>query len=208
MLKSIDERFEDLSRAILEEAQADAEMLRSVAKLKVNVDIEAGQKKAEKIRTEILENAKLEAEQLKEERLAEVSVKAKIDWLEKREKLLEAVFLEVRSRFNNLIESNEYTQALRSLIWDAISQLQSDQVWLHFDSASRRIIDDKTLSELSENLDVEIHIDDDLVDGIGVIAQDAQGHRLFDNTLETRLRRKMENLRSEVYKVLMGEENE
>ncbi len=208
MLKSIDERIEDLSRAIIEEAHADAEMLKSVAKLKVNVVLEAGQKQAEKIRTEILENAKLEAERLKEERLAEVAIKAKIEWLEKREELLETVFQAVRLRCKSLLESDEYPQALQGLIMDAVGQLQSNQVWLHLDSASRSLLDEKSLDVISQSLGVEMHVGDDLTDGIGVIAKDAIGHRIFDNTLETRLNRQMESLRSDVYKILMGEENE
>ena len=208
MLKSIDERIEDLSRAIIEEAHADAEMLKSVAKLKVNVVLEAGQKQAEKIRTEILENAKLEAERLKEERLAEVAIKAKIEWLEKREELLETVFRTVRLRCKSLLESDEYPQALQGLIMDAVGQLQSNQVWLHLDSASRSLLDEKSLDVISESLGVEMHVGDDLTDSIGVIAKDALGHRIFDNTLETRLNRQMESLRSDVYKILMGEENE
>ena len=208
MLKSIDERIEDLSRAIIEEAHADAEMLRSVAKLKENVVLEAGQKQAEKIRAEILENAKLEAERLHEERLAEVAIKAKIDWLEKREELLNTVFQTVKLRCKNLLESDAYPQALQGLIIDATRQLQTKQVWLHLDSSSRKLLDEKALAENGKNLNVEIHLGDDLKDGIGVIAQDEQGHRFFDNTLETRLNRQMESLRSEVYKILMGEENE
>jgi len=208
MLKSIDERIEDLSRAIIEEAHADADMLRSVAKLKENVVLEAGQKQAEKIRAEILENAKLEAERLHEERLAEVAIKAKIDWLEKREELLNTVFQTVKLRCKNLLESDAYPQALQGLIIDATRQLQTKQVWLHLDSSSRKLLDEKALAEIGKNLNVEIHLGDDLKDGIGVIAQDEQGHRFFDNTLETRLNRQMESLRSEVYKILMGEENE
>jgi vacuolar-type H+-ATPase subunit E/Vma4 len=44
-----------------------------------------------------------------------------------------------------------------------------------------------------------------LTEGTGVIVETAEGHRQYDNTLEARLSRLQEELRSPVYRLLLGE---
>lgn len=206
MLKSIDERIENFSQAILGEANAEAEKMRTEAKAKETEILKEGQLRAERIRTELLEKAKTVGERLSEEQLAEVKIKAKIEWMERREKLLESVFQTARAGIKGLIDTPEYPQALLGLITDAIRQVQSKKVVLHLDHASLGFINKDILNNLRSNLGVEIELGDEIQSGIGVIVSDIDGHRIFDNTLESRLNRKMENLRSEVYKILMEEE--
>lgn len=206
MLKPIDERIEDFTHAIHGEAEAEAEMLKTEAKAKETEILKQGQLRVERIRAEILEKARMEGERLSEERLAEVNIKAKIEWLEKREKILELVFQTAKSEIINLVNTQEYLKALIGLVTDGIYQVQSQQVVLHVDRASKGLINKDILNDLRSNLGVEIELGDDLQNGIGVVVSDISGHRMFDNTLEARLNRNMENLRSDVYKILMEEE--
>lgn len=58
---------------------------------------------------------------------------------------------------------------------------------------------------MSKELNITIRLGEPLKRGLGVMVETQDGHRQFDNTLETRLRRMKETLRSPVYHILMGE---
>ena len=47
-----------------------------------------------------------------------------------------------------------------------------------------------------------------LKQGMGVVVQTPDGHRRYDNTLETRMTRLQDAMRNPVYRLLMGESNE
>jgi vacuolar-type H+-ATPase subunit E/Vma4 len=206
ILKSLEDRIEDLMRAIRDDSRAEIAQLEVEARAKEAEILKAGHQQAEDIRTAILDHARKEAATLREEKMAEVQLNAKMRWLKQREKLLSAVFDGARSRFTDLLNSPEYTLALPGLTKDAIEHLQCDFVILHFDAFSRQLITDKELAEITAETNTTISVSDDLSTGFGVVAQCRDGHRLFDNTLEIRLNRQMESLRAPVFSILMGEE--
>ena len=205
MLKSIDERIADLTRTILDAAQADAEKLQSEARHKESEILKRGELQAKQIYAEILEEARREAELRKEEKLAEITVKARVEAYERREQLLEIAFSQVQDRLQHIPNEPDYAGALIGLVREAIEQLQSKNVVLHFDAQSRKIMQADHLKTLASELGIHIEIGENLGEETGVVAVDEKGHRSFENTLERRLERQMERLRSEVFEILIGE---
>lgn len=205
MLKSLDERITELTRSILDEAKSDVEKIQAEAKQKESEILKRGKVQAEQLHNEILEKARRDAELLKEERLAEITVKARVEAYERREQMLESVFAQVHKRLPQVPDEPGYAEALMGLIREAVQKMQSEYVILRFDAASRNLIQEEKLNTLSAELSVRIGIGEDLSNGIGVVAQDEKGHRVFENTLEMRLERQMEVMRSKVFNILIGE---
>lgn len=205
MLKSLDERITELTRSILDEAKSDVEKIQAEAKQKESEILKRGKLQAEQLHTEILEKARRDAELRKEERLAEITVKARVEAYERREQLLEATFEAVRKRLPRVPDEPGYLDALMDLMREAIQQLQSEKAILRFDAASRKLIGEEAINELGAEFGVALSIGEDLSEGIGVVAQDEKGHRIFENTLEMRLERQIERLRTTVFSILIGE---
>ena len=61
------------------------------------------------------------------------------------------------------------------------------------------------MEKISKELKAELSIGSPLDQGIGVIVDASNGHLHYDNTLETRLTRLQNGLRSTVYRLLIGE---
>jgi len=205
MLKSMDERIADLTRTILDAAQADAEKINAEARHRESEILKRGELQAKQLYAEILDKARREAELRKEEKLAEITVKARVEAYERREQLLENVFSQVQDRVANIPDESNYAEALMGLVREAIRYLQSKNVVLKFDAKSRELISEEELRKLSSELGTRIEIGENLIEGTGVVAMDEKGHRSFENTLERRLERQLERLRSKVFEILIGE---
>lgn len=205
MLKSMDERIADLTRTILDAAQADAEKINTEARHQESEILKRGELQAKQLYAEILDKARREAELRKEEKLAEITVKARVEAYERREQLLETVFSQVQDRVANIPDESNYAEALMGLVREAIRYLQSKNVVLKFDAKSRELISEEDLRKLSSELGTRIEIGENLIEGTGVVAMDEKGHRSFENTLERRLERQLERLRSKVFEILIGE---
>jgi len=205
MLKSMDERIADLTRTILDAAQADAEKINTEARHQESEILKRGELQAKQLYAEILDKARREAELRKEEKLAEITVKARVEAYERREQLLENVFSQVQDRVANIPDESNYAEALMGLVREAIRYLQSKNVVLKFDAKSRELISEEDLRKLSSELGTRIEIGENLIEGTGVVAMDEKGHRSFENTLERRLERQLERLRSKVFEILIGE---
>jgi len=205
MLKSMDERIADLTRTILDAAQAPTLKRSMEARHRESEILKRGELQAKQLYAEILDKARREAELRKEEKLAEITVKARVEAYERREQLLETVFSQVQNRVANIPDESNYAEALMGLVREAIRYLQSKNVVLKFDAKSRELISEEELRKLSSELGTRIEIGENLIEGTGVVAMDEKGHRSFENTLERRLERQLERLRSKVFEILIGE---
>jgi V/A-type H+-transporting ATPase subunit E len=205
MARPVEEELENLSRAILKEAQVDSEQIKEEARAKADAIRQRAQEQAEKERAEILQKAKQEAERLKGQVVASAQLKARTSQLEHREKLLDRVFESARGKLVALQKRSDYNKIAAQLLREAVTQLNASSATVRADAATQRFLKSGALDELSKDMKAEISFGDVLEEGTGLVVDASDGHQHFDNTLETRLSRLQSSLRSSVYHVLMGE---
>ncbi len=202
---SIDENVKVLSRAVLSDVQGDAEQVLAEAKTKAEGIRQRAQEQAEAERARILEQASMEAERVRGQVVATNQLKARTMLLEQREKLLEEVFETTENRLPSVLRGSDYGKTAQRLFREALLQLGSETAMVRADEETLKTLSTNEIESISKELQVQIELGDPLEKGLGVIAEKPDGHRHYDNTLETRLLRMKDTLRATVYRILMGE---
>lgn len=201
----IDANVQALSRAVLSEAQAEAEQILSDARAKAEAIRQRAQEQAQAERQEILDRARREAEHVRSQCLASAQLQARKLQLERREKLLDQVFEAARQRMSTIQQWTDYDQIARQWVREAVSHLGGNTAHIWADEHTRAILADGMLNELVEELNTQLQLMEPLERGLGVVAKTTDGHLEYDNTLGARLERLQDQLRSPVYRMLMGE---
>jgi vacuolar-type H+-ATPase subunit E/Vma4 len=204
-MRTIEENIESLSRAMLSEAKAEAEQAQADAKAKADAIQLHAQEQAAVVRAEILERARADADRLGGQVKATSQMKARTIELAHREKLLNEVFSTSRKQLATVQQWADYDQIAQRLLREALNQLKARKLQVRADAATLKFFTDEVVAQISKDLDVQISFGKPLEHGIGVIAATADGHLTYDNTLETRLNRLQNTLRSPVYRLLIGE---
>lgn len=204
-MKSTDENIKGLSEAVLKDAHSDAEQILADAKAKAEEIRKQAAEQAAAERAKILEKASVEAERLRSQAVATTQLKARTTELAEREKLLNEVFEKAGQKISQADKNADYEKTANLLLREALTQLGTDSAVVHIDKATQKLIQSSTLEKLSKELNVKIKLGEPLQEGLGVVVETEDGHRQYDNTLETRLKRMRDALRSPVYHILMGE---
>lgn len=205
-MKSVEENIEALSRAMLSEAKAEAELIKTDAQAKADAIRQKAQAQAAGERSEILDRARQEAERLRGQVVATTQMKARTLELDHREKLLQSVFTSALQELHSVEQWNNYQEIALSLVREALLQLNSNKMKIRVDKYTKKFLTDPVLEEISKELKVHVSFGNPLdLQGTGVIVETDDGHLQFDNTLETRLTRLQNTLRSPVYRILIGE---
>jgi V/A-type H+-transporting ATPase subunit E len=204
-MRSVEESIQALSRTVQSEARAEAEQILADAKAKAEAIQQRAQGQAAAERTEILERASREAEHIRSQAIATTQLKARTLQLERREKLLDSAFEAVRQQLPAVQQRADYDQIARHLLREALIHLGADTAQIRADEQTLTLLTDQMLAGVSKELGVQAQLGTPLKQGTGVIVETVDGHRQYDNTLETRLSRLQNVLRSPVYHLLMGE---
>jgi V/A-type H+-transporting ATPase subunit E len=204
-MMSLEENIQALTRAVLSEARADAQQVLADAEAKADAIKRQAQVQADAEGKEILERARREAEHVRSQSLAAAHLQARRLRLERREKLLDAVFEAVRERVPTVQQWTDYDQIVRGWVHEAVTSLGVETARVRADENARAILADGLLAEVSHQLNVQLDLGQPLEHGTGVVAETLDGHRTYDNTMAARLDRWQDTLRAPVYRLLMGE---
>ena len=199
--------IEMLERAILTEAQDEAEQIKAEAREKAEAIRKRAQERAEAERKAILDRARGDAERLRGQSVATAQLKARSQQLSHREQVLDRVFQKVRERLAEVQKRPDYEEIASQLLREALVQLRVNKAEVRADKTTEHALKNGILHELSRELDGEFTSAGELEEGIGVIVEAADGKLHYDNTLETRLHRLEGTLRAAVYKMLIGEQS-
>lgn len=194
-----------LAHAIQEEANGEANRILAKAQTEADSIRRQAQAQAETQEEAILEQAQREAEALRDHATAAAQLEAQKLKLERREQLLERVFADARRQLASAAQWPDYGSIARHLLREAIERLGTDMVVVRVDETTRRALGDKALTDLEREFDIHLRFGEPLTQSHGIAVETSDGHRLYDNTLETRLARMQAGLRTSVYHTLMGE---
>ena len=197
--------IEMLSRAILTEVRDEAEQIKAEAKEKADAIRKRALGQAEQERKVILDRAREDAERLRVQAVATAQLKARSLQLTNREQLLDRVFKTVREKLSDIQKRPDYDQIAALLLREALVQLRVNKAQIKADKTTQAILEKKALSEISKELNGQFTSAGTLEEGTGIVVDAADGRLHYDNTLETRLNRLEGTLRSDVYKMLIGE---
>ena len=204
-MKTETQDIEMLERAILTEARDEAEQIKAEAKEKAEAIRKRAQERAEEERKAILDRAWEDAERLRGQAAATAQLKARSLELAHREKLLDRVFKAVKEKLPEVQKRPDFDQIASMLLREALTQLRVKKADSRADETTQKSLNKGALDEISKELDGEFNLTGTLEEGIGVVVDAADGKLHYDNTLETRLNRLQNALRSSVYQVLIGE---
>jgi vacuolar-type H+-ATPase subunit E/Vma4 len=204
-MKSIDDNIETLSRAILNEAHSDAEHVVQEAKAQAEAIRRRGLADAEAERKRILDKAGQEVERVRSQAVANARLKARSIQFQRREKMLDKVFTAARGKIASVQSWSNYEEIAVRLLKEALQQLNSPQARVHLDARTAQVLTKKLVADIAGEMKVELEMGKPLEKGSGVVVESTDGRLQFDNTLENRLNRLQNNLRSPVYHLLSGE---
>lgn len=194
-----------LEQAIMQDARQEADRMLNEARERAENTRAEARAEANDERDTILERARREAQVLREQAVASAHIEAQKLRLRRREQLLQRPFDQARRRLRSLTERSDYGEIARDLVRDAVGHLDTDNALVRTDAETRKVLTDHVLADLSSELGVYLRASDPLDHGTGVVVETPDGHRRYDNTLETRLARMRDALRTSVYRILTGE---
>ena len=204
-MKNSPEDIEMLARAILTEARDESEQIKAEAAEKAEAVRKRAQEQAESERRTILDRANEDADRLRGQSAATAQLKVRSMKLEDREKLLDGVFEEVKKQLDAVKNRPDYDAIAALLLREALTQLRVKKAEVKADESTQKALKNGALDAISKELNGEFSLVGTLDEGTGIVVDAAGGKIHYDNTLETRLSRLQNTLRSSVYKVLMGE---
>jgi vacuolar-type H+-ATPase subunit E/Vma4 len=204
-MKPTDDNIKGLSSAVLSDVRGNAEQALTDAKGKAELIRRQAADQASAERAQILAKASVEAERIRSQAIATTQLKARTQELESREALLNNVFEAAAEKVAAVQKSSDYDKTAQRLFREAVVQIGASVVKVHTDQVTGKFITASVIETLSKELNIKIQIDEPLAKGTGVVVETEDGHRQYDNTLETRLKRMRDTLRAPVYHILMGE---
>ena len=204
-MKTTEEDIKALSRAVISDARGDAEQNLSEARAKADAIRKQAEQDAAAERDRILQKATQEAERLRSQSVASAQLKARTLELEQREKLLEQVFGTARQQLASVQKSTDYEKTAQRLLNEALVRLGAAKVVVRADATTQKLFSAAVLEKISKELNIQMKLGEPLKQGTGVVVETEDGRRQYDNTLETRLARLQDTLRSPVFHLLMGE---
>lgn len=200
-----EENVDVLRQAIMSQARAEAEEMVDEAQAQAEDLVHEAERKVESDQAGILERAHQEAETIRAEAVGEMEIAAHQLQLKKREQLIDRVFQDARDQLPSIMEQPDYSAVVHRLAREGLEHLGADEAVIRFDAHTREKVGDgleELLRTLEDDLGVELSLGEPLR-RIGVVVTTADGHRRYDNSLESRLRRMEPNLRAPVYHILV-----
>ncbi|MCX8111291.1 MAG: V-type ATP synthase subunit E family protein [Syntrophorhabdaceae bacterium] len=191
---------ERLREEILADARKKADEIVSDARQEAEDILSNAEAESKRIRQEIIDQAKAEADRKSELILASVRVETGRLRAERIESLLESIYEEATKKILDS-EDIDLSEVLVTLASDAISKMWGDFFILRFSDSRHSISGDmliqKILERVGKPLTISVSEERDIASP-GIIIEDNEGRQIWDNRLLERLKRLWPELRRKI----------
>ncbi len=194
-----------LTEAVLSEARTESEKILAEARQSAEKVRREAQVEADQEYQVIIERANQNADRIRRQSIASAQLNARTTTLAQREKLLSKVFDAASQQLASIQQWSDYNQIAARLLREALKNLNAKDVVIHADETAQKFFTPQVLQKLSEELKMELRLGEPLQKSTGVLIETSDQRLRYDNTLETRLSRMQNSLRTSVYHLLMGE---
>lgn len=142
--------FEALADAVHTATRQKVEQKVEAAKQQAVEIEEQARAEAEQIKQQILAKARRQADQQRSQRLSQAEREANRKRLEARQQILDQVWQQAEEHLHSLVESDEYLQVLRRLTWQAVPLLNGGDLVLAADARGHDLLQPERLAQWSE----------------------------------------------------------
>ena len=199
------ESLDKLHNRILSDAKLKADETIREAQAKADQTIAEARQRAQKEADELLAKAKLEAEAVRRNILSSKVRANRLRILDEKNRIVQEVLGAVEERLSNIAKSSRFGETAQRFVAEAVKAVDSDQpvVRLGFKGSSKQNLDSvsKVLPKGSK-----LVFEEDPVDGLGgVVASDAEGRIIFNNSFRSRLERLDSQLLKLIASTIFGE---
>ena len=201
----VQENIKALRQAITEEAREEAQRILDDTQTQAQAIYQQAEAQVNTKRETLLARAREASEKLHDQTVALAQIEAQTLKLQRREQILSRVFAQARQQIASAPQWPDYAQIARRLVRDAVAHLGTDNALVRADVETQKVLSPEVLADLASELGVYLRAGKALTDGTGVVLETPDGHRRYDNRLETRLARMKGTLRTPVYRLLTGE---
>ena len=199
------DKVQVLERAIMEIAEQEIQKILEEARAKADSLQKQAEIKAEAESARILEEAQQTVKKLFDQATAKAQLEAQMLKLQRREQVLQHAFDKARQQLATIPQRPDYVDIVQRLISEAATYLDSEAFVVQADAATNHVLDGAFLEDLAQQLNVHLERGPKLEEGTGIVLTTPDGHRRYDNTLETRLTRLQDNIRTAVFHILAGD---
>jgi V/A-type H+-transporting ATPase subunit E len=204
--KSIKEGLSAIANEVLEDVAKEAENIVQEAEAQAKDTLKTAKENADQTYQAILNEAavRMHAEKRRIESLAEVETRNQL--LETKEALVDEVFGKALTELQELVKTEVYHDYLLRLIEEAARKIASKNLIVHLNVADKAWMTQDKLSKLSEKLQANLRIakkPEQCLGGCRV--QTPEGDVTYDNTLESRLEERRQELRLKAAKIMFEE---
>lgn len=205
MSETMSESLDKLQNRILSDAKQKADEIARDAQAKADQVLAEARDKARKESAEIITKAKLEAEAIRRSILSSKVRANRLKVLDEKNRIVQDVVKTVEDRLASVARSSQFDEAAERFVSEAVKAVDSDQpiIRLGFKDASKKNLD--VVSKIVPK-GAKVVFEDEPIDGLGgVVASDAEGKTIFNNSFKSRLERLDSQLLTLISSTIFGE---
>ena len=199
------ESLDKLHNRILSDARLKAEETIRGAEEKAKRTLDEARAQAQRDADEILSKASLEAESIRRSILSSRIRANRLRVLDEKNKIVQNVLKTVEQNLSELASTDQFQPTLKQIVDEAVDAIGTDNavVRVGFHNADR-----KSLESLGRTFPqgTRFVVDEKPIDGLGgVVASDAGGKMIFNNSIRARLERLDNQLLTTISSTIFGE---